>query len=79
MKVKEYITIYPDKEQHTLLKETCINRDTYKHLLKMFVFRNEYVNIDETEAIEILKQLPDNDRQLRPLIQQAGENVFGWK
>ena len=40
--------------------------------------RDNKVDLTEQQAIEILQYLGDNDKQLRPLIQQAGENEFGW-
>ena len=33
---------------------------------------------DEQQLTHILKHLPDEDKVIRPMLQEGGEWVFGW-
>jgi hypothetical protein len=61
------------------LKKEEYERYNVQPLSKSIFTPDNYVcRISEQKLVEILKQLPNNDKTLRPYLQSAGDNIF-WK
>lgn len=78
MKIYEVISIHPTTLQASMIEVLTTNSAIAARASSIKDRIATSIVMTENETIEILKQLPDNDVILRPLLQKAGENIFGW-